>query len=146
MISDLRLPGTAWRGTVVSPKALHPATMYTPMTNMVGDTFIIQAKKWLKERCAACFTDDNFNEITAPYMGDCQNYGPLLGPLNWAPYEAPYYNRDPNKDHNFGNPPHVKPMTRRALLEWVSGRAATLQRNSSCIPLPSVCIASRRPR
>ena len=69
MISDLRLPGT------------------------VGDTFIIQAQKWLKERCAPCFTDDNYNEITAPYMGGCQNYGPLLGPLNWAPYEAPYYNR-----------------------------------------------------
>ena len=35
-------------------------------------------------------------------MGDCQNYGPFLGPLNWAPY----YNRDPKRDHNFDNPPY----------------------------------------
>ena len=36
------------------------------------------------------------------YMGDCQNYGPFLGP---------YYNTGPNlgdskKDHNFDDPPH----------------------------------------
>ena len=35
-------------------------------------------------------------------MGDCQNYGPFLGP---------YYNTgpnlgDPKRDHNFDNPPH----------------------------------------
>ena len=38
------------------------------------------------------------------FMGDCQNYGPFLGPLN----KAPYYNRDPKRDHNFDNPPHDK--------------------------------------
>ena len=37
-------------------------------------------------------------------MGDCQNHGPFLGPLN----EAPYYNRDPKRDHNFDNPPHAR--------------------------------------
>ena len=35
-------------------------------------------------------------------MGDCQNYGPFLGP---------YYNTgpilgDPERDHNFDNPPY----------------------------------------
>ena len=35
-------------------------------------------------------------------MGDCQNYGPFLGP---------YYNTgpnlgDPKRDHNFDNPPN----------------------------------------
>ena len=35
-------------------------------------------------------------------MGDCQNYGPFLGP---------YYNTgpnlgDPKRDHNFDNPPY----------------------------------------
>ena len=35
-------------------------------------------------------------------MGNCQNYGPFLGP---------YYNTgpnlgDPKRDHNFDNPPH----------------------------------------
>ena len=34
-------------------------------------------------------------------MGNCQNYGPFLGPLNWAPY----YNRDPKRDHNFDSSP-----------------------------------------
>ena len=37
------------------------------------------------------------------YMDDCQNYGPFLGPLNYAPY----YNKDPKRDHNFENPPYV---------------------------------------
>ena len=37
------------------------------------------------------------------HMGDCQNYGPFLGP---------YYNTgpdlgDPKRDHNFDNPPYV---------------------------------------
>ena len=33
-------------------------------------------------------------------MGSCQNYGPLLGTLN--------YNRDPKRDPNFDNHPHDK--------------------------------------
>ena len=37
-------------------------------------------------------------------MGNCQNYGPFLGPLNYAPY----YNSDPKRDHNFDNPPDKK--------------------------------------
>ena len=39
-------------------------------------------------------------------MGDCPNYGPFLGPLN----KAPYYNRDPKRDHNFDNPPCIIPV------------------------------------
>ena len=36
-------------------------------------------------------------------MGNCQNYGPFLGP---------YYNTgpnlgDPKRDHNFDNPPYI---------------------------------------
>ena len=43
-------------------------------------------------------------------MGDCQNYGPLLGP---------YYNTgpnlgDPKKDQNFDNPPCGLMLTQRA--------------------------------
>ena len=41
------------------------------------------------------------------YMGDCQNYGPLLGPLyNTGPNIG-----DPKRDHNFDNPPHVYVFT-----------------------------------
>ena len=45
-----------------------------------------------------------------PYMGDCQNYSPFLGP---------YYNTgpslgDPKRDHNFDNPPH-NPKNHRGL-------------------------------
>ena len=40
-------------------------------------------------------------------MGDCQNYGPFLGPYyNTGPNAGPYLG-DPKKDHNFDNPPHV---------------------------------------
>ena len=31
-------------------------------------------------------------------MGDCHNYGPLIGSLK--------YNRDPKRDHDFDNPPY----------------------------------------
>ena len=37
-------------------------------------------------------------------MGGCQNYGPFLGYPN---DQSPYYNRDPKRDHNFDNHPHV---------------------------------------
>ena len=41
--------------------------------------------------------------LNPKYMGDCQNYGPFLGP---------YYNTgpslgDPKRDHNFDNPPYI---------------------------------------
>ena len=35
-------------------------------------------------------------------MGDCQNYGRSLGPLN----QAPYLRGTQKRDHNFDNPPH----------------------------------------
>ena len=41
------------------------------------------------------------------YMGDCQNYGPFLGPYyNTGPNRGPYL-RDPKRDHNFDNPPYT---------------------------------------
>ena len=40
---------------------------------------------------------------TYPYMGDCQNYGPFLGPYY---YTGPNLG-DPKRDHNFDNLPYV---------------------------------------
>ena len=38
-------------------------------------------------------------------MGDCQNYGPFLGPYyNTGPNTGPSLG-DPKRDHNFDNPP-----------------------------------------
>ena len=62
-------------------------------------------------------------------MGNCQNYGPFLGP---------YYNTgpnlgDPKRDHNFDNPPCIllpkgeattPPPAAKRLLESPLGRAA----------------------
>ena len=40
------------------------------------------------------------------YMGDCQNYGPLLGPYyNTGPNTGPDLG-DPKRDHNFDSPPY----------------------------------------
>ena len=39
-------------------------------------------------------------------MGDCQNYGPSLGPYyNTGPNTGPNLG-DPKKNHNFDNPPY----------------------------------------
>ena len=39
------------------------------------------------------------------YAGDCQNYGPFLGPYyNTGPETGPNLG-DPKRDHNFDNPP-----------------------------------------
>ena len=39
-------------------------------------------------------------------MGDCQNYGPFLGPYyNTGPNTGPSLG-DPKRDHNFDNPPY----------------------------------------
>ena len=44
--------------------------------------------------------------IDVVYMGDCQNYGPFLGPYyNTGPNTGPYLG-DPKRDHNFDNPPY----------------------------------------
>ena len=41
-------------------------------------------------------------------MGDCQNYGPFLGPYyNTGPNTGPKLG-DPKRDHNFDNPPYVR--------------------------------------
>ena len=45
----------------------------------------------------------SFFLVSVYHMGDCQNYGPFLGP---------YYNTgpnlgDPKRDHNFDNPPYT---------------------------------------
>ena len=43
------------------------------------------------------------------YMGDCQNYGPFLGPYyNTGPNTGPNL-WDPKRDHNFDNPPYELP-------------------------------------
>ena len=40
-------------------------------------------------------------------MGDCQNYGPFLGPYySTGPNTGPNLG-DPKRDHNFDNPPYV---------------------------------------
>ena len=40
-------------------------------------------------------------------MGDCQNYGPFLGPYyNTGPNTRPNLG-DPKRDHNFDNPPYI---------------------------------------
>ena len=39
------------------------------------------------------------------HMGDCQNYGPFLGPYYKAG-TGPNLG-DPKRDHNFDNPPHL---------------------------------------
>ena len=39
------------------------------------------------------------------HVGDCQNYGPFLGPYyNTGPNQGPNLG-DPKWDHNFDNPP-----------------------------------------
>ena len=39
------------------------------------------------------------------YVGDCQNYGPLLGPYyNTGPNTGPNLG-DPKRDHDFDSPP-----------------------------------------
>ena len=41
------------------------------------------------------------------YMGNCQNYGPFLGPYyDTGPNTGPNLG-DPKRDHNFDNPSHV---------------------------------------
>ena len=41
------------------------------------------------------------------YLGDCQNYGPFLGPYyNTLPNTGPNLG-DPKRDYNFDNPPFV---------------------------------------
>ena len=47
------------------------------------------------------------SNIFQSYLGDCQNYGPLLGPYhNTGPNLG-----DPNGEHNFDNPPFEVPYT-----------------------------------
>ena len=44
-------------------------------------------------------------------MGDCQNYGPFLGPYyNTGPNMGPNFG-NPKRDHNFDNPPSIKVPT-----------------------------------
>ena len=50
------------------------------------------------------------------YLGDCQNYGPFLGPYyNTGPSTGPKLG-DPKRDHNFDNPPFIsRELPRRPL-------------------------------
>ena len=48
------------------------------------------------------------------YLGDCQNYGPFLGPYyNTGPNTGPSLG-DPKRDHNFDNPPYGCPSNRES--------------------------------
>ena len=41
------------------------------------------------------------------HMGNCQNYGPFLGPCyNTGSYTGPNLG-DPKRDHNFDNSPYI---------------------------------------
>ena len=43
-------------------------------------------------------------QVWGKYMGDCQNYGPFLGPYyKMGPNTGPNLG-DPKRDHNFDNP------------------------------------------
>ena len=45
-------------------------------------------------------------QVLGKYMGDCQNYGPFLGPdYNTGPNTGPNLG-DPKRDHNFDNSPY----------------------------------------
>ena len=47
------------------------------------------------------------------HLGDCQNYGPFLGPYyNTGPNTGPSLG-DPKRDHNFDNPPLVLPASQQ---------------------------------
>ena len=46
--------------------------------------------------------------MTVGHMGDCQNYGPILGPYyHTGPGTGPNL-RDPKRAHNFDNPPYTE--------------------------------------
>ena len=47
-------------------------------------------------------------------MGGCQNYGPFFG---YPESSVPYYNRDPERDHNFDNHPNETWKMKRKLGE-----------------------------
>ena len=48
-------------------------------------------------------------------VGDCQNYGPFLGPYyNTGPNTGPNLG-NPKRDHNFDNPPFVFRMRKQIL-------------------------------
>ena len=71
-------------------------------------------------------------------MGDCQNYGPFLGPYyNRGPNTGPNLG-DPKRDHNFDNHPNVH--TYRSSESFFLGfRAATtfqLEEFDSILPAP----------
>ena len=61
-------------------------------------------------------------------MGDCQNYGPFLGPYyNTGPNMGPNLG-DPKRDHNFHNPPH-KFMDMGSLLRTTLGTIQNYKRD-----------------
>ena len=63
-------------------------------------------------------------------MGDCQNYGPFLGPYyNTGPSTGPNLG-DPKRDHNFDNPLH--PGTG---LKACPGNAATVLHGDPYFPI-----------
>ena len=54
---------------------------------------------------ACVLLGDHPQAIRRVHVGDCQNYGPFLGPYNnTGPNTGPNLG-DPKRDHNFDNPP-----------------------------------------
>ena len=73
------------------------------------------------------------------HMGDCQNYGPFLGPYyNTGPNTVPNLG-DPKRDHNFDNPPHPNPssLTCHMLIKRMYMRACMQMSSDVCT---SICI------
>ena len=55
------------------------------------------------------------------YMGDCQNYGPFLGPYyNTRPHTGPNLG-DPKGDHTFDNPPYIYAYVYRGYIYMCRG-------------------------
>ena len=64
-------------------------------------------------------TDSGRTVVHYFYMGDCQNYGPFVGPYyNTGPNTGPSLG-DPKRDHNFDNPPYVDVVNPLVLIKSV---------------------------
>ena len=62
-------------------------------------------------------------------MGDCQNYGPFLGPCySTGPNTGPNLG-DPKRDHNFDNPPYEDPGVKGPMVSTSNNRNAVDERN-----------------
>ena len=71
-------------------------------------------------------------------MGDCQNYGPFLGPhYNTGPNTGPNLG-DPKRDHNFDNLPYDYPSFQSSFLLLSRCRSTRKTKSES---LPWLCLS-----